>query len=315
MRAAILRWYGAPPDVGDFDEPQATDGQEVVEIVAGGLNPVDIRMASGHFYGGTPPLPSVAGREGIGRRADGSLVYFDQPVSPCGSFAERAPILSESAIPLGADIDPALAVAFGIAGLAAWLALEWRAQLQEGETVLVLGASGVVGQLAVQAAKLLGAARVIAAARSAEGLDRARSQGADEVVDISAPDEDDLADALTQAAGDPGVDVVVDPVWGAPAAAALQACAPRGRLVQLGESAGSHNTLGSATIRGRALSVLGHTNFLAPPEVKREAYQRMVRHGAAGELAVEVERVPLDDVREAWVRQTRSPHHKLVIVP
>src|SRR4051794_35642416 len=132
MRAAILRWYGAPPDVGDFDEPQATDGQEVVEIVAGGLNPVDIRMASGHFYGGTPPLPSVAGREGIGRRADGSLVYFDQPVSPCGSFAERAPIVSESAIPLGADIDPALAVAFGIAGLAAGLPPRGRPPLPGG---------------------------------------------------------------------------------------------------------------------------------------------------------------------------------------
>src|SRR3954471_10342512 len=169
MRAAILRWYGAPPDVGDFDEPEASDGHEVVEVVAGGLNPVDIRMASGHFYGGTPPLPSVAGREGIGRRADGSLVYFDQPGAAGGSLPGRAPIVSGSAIPLGADIDPALAVAFGIAGLAAWLALEWRAQLREGEAVLVLGASGVVGQIAVQGARLLGAGRVVAAARSEDG--------------------------------------------------------------------------------------------------------------------------------------------------
>src|SRR3954469_6287987 len=126
MRAAILRWYGAPPEVGEFDDPQTRDGQEIVEVVAGGLNPVDIRIASGTFYGGRPPLPSVAGREGIGRRDDGSLVYFDQPVTPWGSFAGRAPIVSDSAIPLDADIDPGLAVAFGIAGLAAWLALDWR---------------------------------------------------------------------------------------------------------------------------------------------------------------------------------------------
>src|SRR3954469_5992868 len=314
MRAAILRWYGAPPDVGDFEEPQTSDGQEIVEIVAGGLNPVDIRMPSGPFYGGSPPLPSVAGREGIGRREDGSLVYFDQPVTPWGSFAERTPIVSASAIPLDGEVDPALAVSFGIAGLAAWLALEWRAQLQQGETVLVLGASGVVGQIAVQGAKLLGAGRVVAAARSPEGLDRAKSLGADAVVDIAAAD-DELVEALRDAAGGPGVDVVVDPVWGEPAVAALEACAPRGRLVQLGESAGSHTTLGSATIRGRSLSVLGHTNFMAPPAVKRAAFERMVGHGAAGELTVDVERVPLDGVREAWVRQQRSPHHKLVIVP
>ena len=314
MRAAILRWYGAPPDVGDFDEPEASDGQEVVEIVAGGLNPVDIRMASGHFYGGSPPLPSVAGREGIGRREDGSLVYFDQPVTPWGSFAERAPIVSESAIPIDGEVDPGLAVSFGIAGLAAWLALEWRAQLQEGEKVLVLGASGVVGQIAVQAARLLGAARVVAAARSPEGLDRASGLGADAVVNLAAAG-DDLVEALREAAGDAGFDVVVDPVWGEPAAAALEACAPRGRLVQLGESGGPLTTLASATIRGRLLSILGHTNFMAPPEVKRAAYERMVQHGAAGELTVQLEKVPLDEVRDAWVRQQRSPRHKLVIVP
>src|SRR3954469_8955859 len=310
MRAAILRWYGAPPDVGDFDEPQATDGQEVVEIVAGGLNPVDIRMASGHFYGGTPPLPSVAGREGIGRRADGSLVYFDQPVSPCGSFAERAPIVSESAIPLGADVDPALAVAFGIAGLAAWLSLEWRARLREGETVLVLGASGVVGQIAVQGARLLGAGRVVGASRS--DLDRVKEQGADAVVDAGAGG--DLAEALREACGGGG-DVVIDPVWGEPAAAALEACNPDARLVQIGESAGSHASIPSATVRGRLLSILGHTNFRAPEDVKRDAYRRMVAHAAAGELAVDVERVAIDGVADAWERQQRSPHHKLVIVP
>jgi len=314
VRAAILRWYGAPPEPGDFDEPAAADGHEIVDVLAAGLNPVDIRMASGTFYGGSPPLPSVAGREGVGRRADGQLVYFDAPVPPYGSFAERAPIVSDSAIVLGAEIDPGLAVAFGVAGLAAWLALDWRAQLREGEAVLVLGASGVVGQIAVQGARLLGASRVVAAARSHDGLERAEGLGADAVVDLKAGAED-LVDALREASGGDGFDVVVDPVWGEPAAAALEACRARGRLVQLGESAGPYTTLTSATIRGRLLSVLGHTNFMAPPEVKRGAYERMVAHAAAGELSVDVERVPLEDVAEGWQRQQHSPHHKLVIVP
>ncbi|TMM03852.1 MAG: zinc-binding alcohol dehydrogenase family protein [Actinobacteria bacterium] len=314
MRAAILRWYGAPPEPGEFDEPQAGDGQEVVEVLAAGLNPVDIRMASGTFYGGTPPLPSVVGREGVGRTPDGRLVYFDGPIPPYGAFAERALIARDSAIPLPAELDPALAVSFGIAGLAAWLALDWRAGLREGENVLVLGASGVVGQVAVQGARLLGAGRVAAAARSPEGLDRARDLGADAVVSLTLR-EDDLVDALREAAGGDGFDVVIDPVWGDPAAAALQACRVRGRLVQIGESAGPHSTLASATIRGKLLAVLGHTNFMAPPDVKRAAYERMVEHGARGELAVEVERVPLEQVADAWQRQQRSPHHKLVIVP
>ncbi|HEY3018843.1 MAG TPA: zinc-binding dehydrogenase [Solirubrobacteraceae bacterium] len=314
MRAAILRWYGAPPEPGEFDEPRPADGHEVVDVVAGGLNPVDIRMASGTFYGGAPPLPSVAGREGIGRRPDGELVYFDAPITPYGSFAERAPIAPESAIPLPAEIDPGLALAFGIAGLAAWLALEWRGQLREGESVLVLGASGVVGQIAVQAARLLGAQRVVAAARSPEGLDRARGLGADAVVNLAAA-EDDLVEALLEAAGAEGFDLIVDPVWGEPAAAALEACRPGGRLVQLGESAGPYSALASATIRGKLLAILGHTNFRAPADVKRAAFQRMVEHAAAGELTAEVERVPLERVADAWVRQQHSPHRKIVVVP
>jgi NADPH:quinone reductase-like Zn-dependent oxidoreductase len=314
MRAAVLRWYGAPPENGEFEEPQADDGRVIVDVLAGGLNPVDIRMASGTFYGGTPPLPSVAGREGVGRAPDGEVVYFDSPITPHGSFAERTLIDQASAIPLGTEVDPALAVAFGIAGLAAWLALEWRAQLREGEVVLVLGASGVVGQIAVQAARLLGAGRVVAAARSADGLERARSLGADAVVSLTAA-ADDLPDALREASGGDGYDVVIDPVWGDPASAALEASRTFGRLVQLGESASPYITLASATVRGKALDIRGHTNFVAPPEVKRDAFQRMVRHGAAGELTVDVERVPLEQVADAWLRQQRSPHHKLVIVP
>ncbi|HEY3190801.1 MAG TPA: zinc-binding alcohol dehydrogenase family protein [Solirubrobacteraceae bacterium] len=314
MRAAILRWYGAPPEPGEFHEPQAGDDQVVVEVLAAGLNPVDIRMASGTFYGGSPPLPSVAGREGVGRTPEGEVVYFDAPVPPYGSIAERALIARASSITLPAEIDPALAVSFGIAGLAAWLSLDWRAQLREGEIVLVLGASGVVGQIAVQAARLLGAGRVVAAARSPEGLDRARTLGADAVVNLAAA-ADDLADALREAAGGDGFDVVIDPLWGEPAAAAIAACRVRGRLVQLGESADPYSALASATIRGKLLDIRGHTNFMAPPEVKREAFERMVEHGAAGELKVEVERVPLDRVADAWQRQQHAPHHKLVIVP
>jgi NADPH2:quinone reductase len=312
VRAAILEQYGQAPRVGDFADPEPAGDRVVVEVRAAGLNPVDLRMSSGSFYGGSPPLPSVVGREGVGRTADGELVYFDSPVAPYGSFAERALVERADLFSLPVEIDAAKATCFGIAGLAAWMALDWRAQLHEGETVLVLGATGVVGQIAVQAARLLGAGRVVGAARDAEALERVRAIGADAVVRIGAAE--DLAGALRDACGE-GADVVIDALWGEPAAAAVAACRASARLVQIGESAGSHSSIASAAVRGKMLAILGYTNLLAPQEVKRAAYRRMIEHAAAGELAVEVERVPLADVGDAWRRQQSSPHRKLVIVP
>lgn len=313
MRAAILHEYGQPPQPGVTDEPEAAgDGQTVVEVLAAGLNPVDVSIASGAFHGGSPPLPYVVGREGVGRMAGGERVYFDSPVAPSGSFAERAAIETAGSVAVPEGLDDALAVCFGIAGVAAWLALEWRAQLRAGETVLVLGASGVVGQIAVQAARLLGAGRVVAAARDPDGLERAGRLGADATVRLD--DADDLAAAFRDAAGGP-IDVVIDPLWGAPAAAAVEAMGERARLVQLGQSAGATAELASAPVRGKLASILGYVNFLAPRAVRNAAYARMVGHAAAGELTADVERVALDDVADAWERQQHSPRHKLAIVP
>lgn len=311
MRAAIIREYGQPPQLGDWEEPQPAEGGEVVEVLAGGLNPVDLRIASGTYLAGAPPLPYIAGREGVGRLHD-QVVYFDAPRHPFGSFAERTLIDPRCAVTIPPDLDPALAVSFGIAGLAGWLPLEWRARLQPGETVLVLGASGIVGQIAVQAARILKAGRIVAAARNEEGLRRARELGAHATVQLGATD--DLTGALRQAA-EGGLDVVVDPLWGEPAAAAVEAINPHGRLVQIGQSAGSHATISSSAVRGRNAEILGHLNALAPLEVRQAAYRRMVELAAAGELTVEVDRVPLQQAPEAWQRQSGSPRRKLVIVP
>ena len=202
----------------------------------------------------------------------------------------------------------------GRAGLAAWLALDWRAGLATGETVLVLGAGGVVGQVAVQAARLLGASRVIAAARSEDGLRRAREElGADATATI-ADDPDALAERLTELAG-AGFDVMIDTLWGAPAAVAVAALAAGGRLVQIGNAAGAIARLPALAGLGRPTAILGHVNFMAPQPVKADAYRRLRRHAAAGELTVPTERVGLDAIGHAWHRQQQSPRCKLVIVP
>jgi len=306
MRAAILRAYGAPPEPSDFGEPSAGDGQVVVEVEAAGLNPVDLASTSGSFYRGNPPLPSVPGLEGIGRTAGGERVYFEEAIQPFGSIAERALVAEDRLVPVPEDLDAGLALALGIAGTAGWLAVMRTGKLQEGETVLVLGASGVLGQVAVQAARLLGAGRVVAAARS-EIPDR----GADAAVTLGG---DDLEGRLREAAGG-AIDLVVDPLWGAPARAALAALAVGGRLVNVGQSAGAEVAIASAAVRGSARAILGHSNFVTPHEEKRAAYQRMASHATAGELVIDSERVPLSEVAEAWERQASSPHHKLVVVP
>jgi NADPH:quinone reductase-like Zn-dependent oxidoreductase len=310
MRAAVLHEYGAPsPD--EFQEPVTGPDQAVVEVLAAGLNPVDVAICAGRFYAGKPPLPSVAGREGVGTLG-GERVYFDAPIAPFGSMAERALVDPRSTYPLPDGLDEGVAVALGISGLAAWLALTWRAQLREGEHVLVLGASGVLGQIAVQAAKLLGAARVVAAARSVEGLERCLALGADAAVRLGEPD--DLPAALSQAAED-RIDVVIDPLYGEPFVAAVNAASFGARLVQIGAGAGAEATIPSAPIRGRMLVLMGHTNFAAPPEVKGQAYRRLAEAAAAGEILIDVDRIPLANVAEAWDRLVAGSHRKLVLVP
>jgi NADPH:quinone reductase-like Zn-dependent oxidoreductase len=310
VRAAVLREYGIPR-VDDFQEPQAGPDQAVVQVLAAGLNPIDAAIGAGRFYAPSPPLPFVAGREGVGL-LDGRRRYFDAPVLPFGSMAERALIdpLSTYEVPDG--LQDGVAVALGISGMTAWLALTWRAQLQPGEHVLVLAASGVLGQITVQAAKLLGAARVVAAARSPEGLERCLALGADAAVRLDG--SEDLPAALRDAA-EGKIDVVVDPLFGEPFVAAVNAASFRARIVQLGSSAGAEATLASAAVRGKLLVIIGHTYFAAPPEIKREAYRRLSESAAAGELGIETESIALEQVAEAWERLAWGAHRKIVLVP
>ena len=224
-------------------------------------------------------------------------------------MAERAATTADRPIELPDGIEDGLAGCFGTAGLAAWLPLTYRAGLQEGETVLVLGATGVVGQIAVQAAKLLGASRVVAAGRDEARLERARELGADATVVLPAD-----AQALQEAAGGL-IDVVIDPVWSEPATAATEAMNFNGRLVNLGQSAGQKATFDAGVVRGRGLKILGHSNASVPPDAKREAFQAMCGHAAEGRLTADFETLPLDQVAEAWERQASSPHVKLVLVP
>lgn len=313
MRAAVIERYGEPPVVREVEEPKA-DRARLIEVRGAPLNPVDISIASGKFYAGSPPTPYVPGGEGIGyplasgRR--GPRVYF-RAALPNGALAQRS-VSTGQTVPVPDALDDGVAAALGTPGIAAYLALTRRAQVQKGETVLVLGASGVLGSIAVQAAKLLGAGRVIAGARNDRGLARARELGADATVDLK--QAEGLTERIREASRGQ-LQVVIDPVWGVPGVAALEALSPNGRFVQLGQSAGAEATVKSGTIRGRYLSILGYTSFLVPWEEQAAAYRTLADYAVAGKIKVEHETLPLETAPDAWKQQMASPHRKLVLSP
>jgi NADPH:quinone reductase-like Zn-dependent oxidoreductase len=315
MKAAILEEYGGTPRYGDFDEPAGGDGVAVLAVVAAVLNPSDLSRSQGpgRFFVEPPTLPYVVGREGVARMADGQMVYFGATAGAFGSCAERCAVEEHSIVALPDGLDPGVAASLGTSGTG-WLALEWRAALKPGETVLILGATGVVGQIAVQAAKLLGAGRVVAVGRNARRLQRARELGADATVQLA--DDIDLPGAIESACGG-GFDVALDPLWGEALADVLAAANPGARIVQIGQSAGPIAPLASTTIRGKMLSLLGYTNFnrLVPAAERDRAFRTMLEHASAGRLTVDVENVPLSQTGAAWERQRHSPGAKLVIVP
>ena len=311
MRAALIREVGALPEVGEAPDSAG----ETIEVLAAPINPIDLAVSRGILATGHPELPYVPGCEAVGRLGDRVVWIFGGSLGRTtpGAMAERAPVGDSHAIDVPDGADPAVAAGLGIAGLAGWLPFAWRAPLTGGENVLVLGATGSVGLVAVQTAKLLGADRVVAAGRSAAGLERAMEVGADAAVSLD--EADDPEAAFKEAFDGNGPSYVFDPLWGEPAAAAVRAAAPAATVVNLGQSAGATSELASASVRFKSLSILGHTNFAVPPEKLADHYRRLVTHVTAGDIRFDVERVPLDSVTDAWRRQAEGAGTKLVLVP
>ena len=323
MRAAVLRQHGEPPRFGQHPAPGRRPGQALIRITAAPVNPLDLLCASGTSYFGAPALPYVPGTQGVGTVAEadgipaGQRVWFSCAAGMApgdGSMAELCVAPETALLPLPDGVSDDLAAALGLSAVAAWMALSWRGQLQPGEHVLVLGASGNVGQVAVQAARLHGAGRVVAACRDPHGRARASELGADATADLSGEDIDAVAEQLARAVGD-RVDLVLDPVWGVPAEAALRVLSPKGRLVNLGSSAGAMAGFSSAILRSRVLSVLGYTNNALTDEQKTAALAEILAHAADGRITADRETLPLDRAAEGWSRCGQAPHRRAVLSP
>jgi NADPH2:quinone reductase len=285
VRAAQIVELSAAPRVVEVD---GVDGF-AIEAVA--LNPLDVSVWSGVFYGGHPPLPYIPGCEAVGRSAGGERFYLfgeGRGIGRDGFLAERVDFPDGLAMPLPAGTDPALGAASGIAGVAGWVPVAWKAKVVPGDRVLVLGGTGAAGQVAVQAARLLGAEQVVGVGRN--DLDR-----------------------IPEELGPDGFTVCIDMVWGEPLANALAHAARHARIVHVGQSAGPQAPLRSADVRSKELVIQGHSNFALSHDDLRRAQLELLEHAAAGRIVIPIERHPLDRVAEAWERQRSGPGGKVVV--
>ena len=321
VRAALINSPGGEPELGSVVLPARTPGTTRVAVVAAPLNPLDLVIASGTFHSVRHESPYVPGSECVGlvleseSHAVGSWVYGECHPGPetSGAFATAAIIPDADLLPLPGGLDPVVAAAAGNAGTAAYLSLVEVAGLQAGETVLVLGATGAVGQLAVQVAHQRGAGRVVGVGRDRTALERLLGSGADAVVDLRAgEDAEALASRLLAAAGP--ADVVLDGIYGTPLEAALTICAPRARIVNIGNAAGATATIPAGLLRGRQLTLAGFAGLHTPLEDKRAGLTWLWSAIARGELQIEIRTFRLEDLPAAWRTQATSPHAKCVVV-
>ena len=255
MRAAVTHEPGATPKLEQYPEPEPTDGTIVGKLIAASLNPLYLAIVNGFFPLRRLEQPNVAGYEAVVELPTGERRYVAGPPLPYGSLGELVPFrLSESfSVPRG--LDPGLAASLGVSGLSAWIGLTRRARMQIGETVLVFGAGGSVGQLATQAARILGAGRIIAATRRT-GLKAARDRGADSTIDLT--DFRTLDGELTAVAPN-GYDVVIDLLWGEAISPVIAHANIGARIVQIGNSVGPMSTISALNIRNKLITTQWET--------------------------------------------------------
>lgn len=315
MRAAVIREQGATPVVQEREPPTRGAGQALVRVLAASINPVDLAIASGRFYLDVPAPPYVPGAECVGVVVDSDALRAGTRVwclAMTGGHAELALVPEERMVAVPDGLSDAMAAGLGVAGLAGWMPVLDRGELMPGESVLVLAASGVVGQVAVQAARHGGAGRIVAAARSAEGLERARTLGAHATVDLDGPDP---AAALREACPD-GVDLLIDPLWGPPFLQALPLMRARGRVVQVGNAAGQAAELPAGPLRGGRIDIRGFSVFSEDDVERAVAYKGLARASADGAVSIDVEVLALREAPAAWARvRAGADGRKLVLVP
>ena len=304
MKAAIVQGAGQAPVYGDFADPEPAAGEAIITVAAAPLTHVTRARAAGTHYTGAGQFPFVAGMDGVGALADGSRVYFVMPRAPYGGMAERTVARPVQCVPIPDGLDDVTAAAIANPGVSSWAALTERGKLKAGETVLVNGATGIAGRLAVQIAKHLGAGKVIATGRSEEALRHVAELGADVTIPLGG-DEAALDKAFEAQVAD-GVGVVIDYLWGKSAERMLAAAARTNppaaplRFVQVGSVTGADITLPSALLRSAAIELMGSGLGSVAPGRLTAAIASLFAAAPAAGFKIATRTVPLSDVTATW---------------
>jgi NADPH:quinone reductase-like Zn-dependent oxidoreductase len=319
MNAAVVTSFSEPPHYQEFEVPQPrSDAEILVDVLAVGLHPRVRTGASGVHYTSNGTLPMIPGIDGVGQRPDGKRIYFVADDDVIGTMAEKAAVDVRRAIELPDDVDAAKVAAAMNPAMSAWVALRRRVPMKLGQSVLVLGATGNAGTMAVQVAKRLGAGRVVGAGRDLNRLNALISIGADEVIQLTANIEA-TARALGAAAAD--VDIVIDYLWGTPAQQAmtslLAARSDRSRAmnwIQIGAVAGPTIELPSIALRSANLRIQGNGQGAVSPRGYLAELPSLVDEIKAGTIEVKPNTMPLNDVETIWTRLD-PPGERTVLVP
>ena len=303
MRAAIITTPGASPVVGEFTEPVAARGEVLIRVDTAGLGGWDVLGA----YRLAVNYPCVLRGEGVGLAEDGRRVYFgERSTAPFGAWAERTIVPPAEVWNVPDDVDDRTAITMAIAGTGAYVPL-LKADIQRGDAVLVTGASGAVGQLALQFARVLGAGRVVAAGRDPVALALLKARGwADATVLLGGPDD---VEAMKAAAGD-GFDVVLDIVCGDPLLAAMKATRWGARIVTIGKAAGGQIAFEISDLLFRTLSLVGTGQR---PAAERESiWRKLLELAREQAITVDYAEYPFGRVADAWAAQSASPRAKII---
>jgi NADPH:quinone reductase-like Zn-dependent oxidoreductase len=305
MKAAVVHAFDQPPRYDDFADPVAAADETLVRVTAASLNQLTRARAAGRHYSSAKALNVVPGIDGVGRLPDGQRVYFLFPSAPHGSMAELTRVLKTQIVTIPDDVDDVLLAALANPAMSSWAALAERAQLRRGESVLVNGATGVSGRLAVQIARYLGAGKVIATGRNRASLEALPELGADVVISLE-QSAAALAKLFQHEMAE--VDIVLDYLWGQPAELLLSAIAaqgqhdpsPRLRFVQIGSIAGPTVALPAATLRSTGLELLGSGLGSLPQRALLSAVAGVAQALLSGRLIMEHRRIPLREVEQSW---------------
>lgn len=320
MKAAIIHTLGETPRYSDFPDPVPQDGQLLVRMEAASVKNLDKMRASGKHYASHTNLPAVVGIDGVGRLADGTRIYAS---GVSGMIAEQALVSASNYVVVPEGLDPVAAAALPNALIGSAMAIRYRANMQPGDTVLINGATGVTGKLAVQIAKHFGAGKIIVTGRNAASLEQLRALGADAIISLKQNDETIIAQLKALHAETP-IHHVIDYLWGHPmeliirslGSSGLHTFTPVVRIVTVGEMAGPTINLPSSILRSSAIELMGSgigsLSQAAMREYTTVLLPELFQLAAEGKLILETETASLKDTEAVWNRET-APGARLVI--